>query len=305
MSALIGSNPIELFYQIQCVAYVQVAVTVAIFYDHFTTWDLEVELVWKRKWTVVTVLFIINRYLGDFLPLYLTSELILSPSPGGKCNPAVVKVMQWGCHFMMWSMQAIMQYRICCMYKHSRRLIVLVVGGFIVEILSMLAIDFLYLLRITVGIEPLPGVHMCVSYPTNWYFVAWLPVFGYELITLLLGLRAGISYYKESRFLPFKFRRHPLHFILLRDSILYPILAFVVGVINVVGWSSPMSSSTPVASGLLHLFARILGCRLILNLREAYYLPLQEECDLDDKLQTLAFDHSNDEIATGERKVFA
>lgn len=121
---------------------------------------------------------------------------------------------------------------------------VLVVGAFIVEILSMLAIDFLYLLRITgenyfspqetlqfnhpsfstVGIEPLPGVHMCISYPTNWYFVAWIPVFGYELIILLLGIRAGISYFKESRSLPLKFRRYPLYSILLRDSILYPIM---------------------------------------------------------------------------------
>ena len=44
---------------------------------------------------------------------------------------------------------AIMQYRICCMYKRSRRIVVLVVGAFIVEMLSMLAIDFLYLLHIT------------------------------------------------------------------------------------------------------------------------------------------------------------
>ena len=74
-----------------------------------------------------------------------------------------------------------------------------------------------------VGIEPLPAsVHMCISYPTDWYFVAWIPVFGYELIILLLGPRAGISYFKESRSLPPTFRRHSLHSILLRDSILYP-----------------------------------------------------------------------------------
>jgi len=202
---------------------------------------------------------------------------------------------------MIWSMQAIMQYRICCMYKCSRRIVVLVVGAFIVEMLLMLAIDFLYLLHVTVGIEPLPGVHMCITYPTNWYFVAWIPVFGYELIILLLGLRAGISYFKESRLLPPKFRRRPLHFILLRDSILYPIVAFAIGVLHLLSWSRPMSSSTPVASGLIHLFSRILGCRLILNLREAYYLPLQEECDLNESLSTLAFDHTNDEIETRAR----
>ena len=67
---------------------------------------------------------------------------------------------------MIWSMQgslqklycnhvltlrnpAIMQYRICCMYTRSRRIVVLVVGAVIVEMFSMLAIDFLYLLYMT------------------------------------------------------------------------------------------------------------------------------------------------------------
>ena len=53
---------------------------------------------------------------------------------------------------------------------------------------------------------------MCISYPTDWYFVAWISVFGYESIILLLGLRAGISYFKESRSLPLMFEG--IHYIL-------------------------------------------------------------------------------------------
>ena len=74
------------------------------------------------------------------------------------------------------------------------------------------------------GIEPLPGVHMCISYPTNWYFVSWIPIFCYELLILILGIRAGIIFLKEARLLPSKFGRQSLRSILLRDSILYPIM---------------------------------------------------------------------------------
>ena len=44
-----------------------------------------------------------------------------------------------------------------------------------------------------------------------------------------------------------------------------------------------------MAAGLSQLFSRILGCRLILNLREAYYLPFEEECGRNEGLQALVF----------------
>ena len=63
---------------------------------------------------------------------------------------------------MLWSMQgsfqelyldcvltfshpAIMQYRICCMYDYSRKIVILVAVAFTAEMLSMLVIDLLYL----------------------------------------------------------------------------------------------------------------------------------------------------------------
>ena len=78
------------------------------------------------------------------------------------------KVEQWGCHIMIWSMQgllqelylncvltfphtAIMQYRICCMYDYSRKIVILVAVAFTAEMLSMLVIDLLYLRRIIGG----------------------------------------------------------------------------------------------------------------------------------------------------------
>ena len=45
---------------------------------------------------------------------------------------------------------AIMQYRICCMYNYSRKIVILVAIAFAAEMLSMLAIDFLYLRHIII-----------------------------------------------------------------------------------------------------------------------------------------------------------
>ncbi|EDQ99372.1 uncharacterized protein LACBIDRAFT_335043 [Laccaria bicolor S238N-H82] len=173
MEALLKSNPVELLHQIQSVGYIQVILifpyltTAHILGLQVTTWDLE-----KKKWTIVTVLFVINYH----------------------AIPNLLKI------------------------------VILVVIAFTAEILAMLVIDFLYLRHIIMGIEPLPGVHMCISYPTNWYFVSWIPIFGYELLILILGIRAGILFFKEARMLPSNFGKQSLRSILLRDSILYPIM---------------------------------------------------------------------------------
>lgn len=79
-------------------------------------------------------------------------------------------------------------------------------------------------------------------------------------------------------------------------SNLLPVQAFKkVGTLNILGWAQPENYYMPIAYGLAQLFSRILGCRLILNLRETYYLPFEEECGQPDKLPTLIFQDTDDE----------
>ncbi|EDR07788.1 uncharacterized protein LACBIDRAFT_327493 [Laccaria bicolor S238N-H82] len=111
--------------------YFQVAVTVAALYDHLITLDVE-----RKKWSAVNVFFIINRYFGEALPLRMFVQNLLHPLTSmltASCAFSLVfqdsckiasKVQGWGCHVLIWSMQAIMLYRICCLYKHSRKLMV-------------------------------------------------------------------------------------------------------------------------------------------------------------------------------------
>ncbi|KIJ62719.1 hypothetical protein HYDPIDRAFT_41847 [Hydnomerulius pinastri MD-312] len=47
----------------------QMAPYVVMLYDHLLTFDQEVELVWKRSWTLSTVLYVILRYAGGMFGL--------------------------------------------------------------------------------------------------------------------------------------------------------------------------------------------------------------------------------------------
>jgi len=48
---------------------------------------------------------------------------------------------------------------------------------------------------------------------------------------------------------------------------------------------------THIAVGFAIFIPRILGCHLILNLREAYYRPFEEENGVGRMITTLQFDH--------------
>ncbi|KAF5313612.1 hypothetical protein D9611_010224 [Ephemerocybe angulata] len=47
-----------------------IACMTLVLYDHLTTLDLEIELIWKKKWSLIQVLYLINRYLPDISFLY-------------------------------------------------------------------------------------------------------------------------------------------------------------------------------------------------------------------------------------------
>ncbi|EDQ99747.1 uncharacterized protein LACBIDRAFT_315296 [Laccaria bicolor S238N-H82] len=271
---MLGSSFASLTQQAQFQTYFQVAITAAVLYDHVITLDVE-----KKKWSAVNVFFIINRYLGEAVPLYLARVLILRFSPQDlqliqllRCNIAS-KVQGWGSHVVIWSMQAIMLYRICCLYKNSRKVTIWMSILFALEIISMVVTDALYLRDLPShggsnaptssgpsspcppgpppsggppgpppsggppghppsGLPPpsssgLPfsqgNIPVCLVFSPSWYLISWTPIFVLELLILLMGLRAGLSYFKETRSLP-SLNRFPLHSILLRDSILFPMM---------------------------------------------------------------------------------
>lgn len=191
----------------------------------------------------------------------------------------LVKVEAWGSTVLIWSMQAIMQYRVSCMYKHQRKAVFLMVTAFAIEVLSMAAINLVYLRRTIERAASIEKLNLCIGvhFPGR-YTVYWIAVFVFELMIFILGFQAGLVYFRESRLIH-SLGKHGLRKILIRDSILFPLIAFIVGGVNVFVWSRLASYSITISVTFSQLLSRILGCRLVLNLREAYYLPFESEVD--------------------------
>ncbi|KAF8166005.1 hypothetical protein B0H34DRAFT_258760 [Crassisporium funariophilum] len=191
---------------------------------------------------------------------------------------AVDQVKGWGNWAVLWSMQGIMIYRVSSMYYHSRKMICLLVSCFVVEI------------AITSTMQSLPydvvfgSGHLtsCVEkvFP-RWYRVFWTPIILFESLIFGVSIFKGIRFYKSAStingIIHTSLGRKSLMYTLLRDSILFPFIALILCFLNVIGWGYFSFTTIMAIVAISGFMARLLGCRLILNLREAYYRPFEEE----------------------------
>lgn len=253
-------------------------------YDHLTTLDLEVELVWKRpKWSLVQVLFLINRYVGDALQIFSAFVLVrhIVMDTIASCNFINV-LMGFLATIVMCAMQGIMSYRVSSMYNHNHTIVVVLVAALVLEVSLVILVQIL-----TIGVhspvpQPAPGVRLCAqdSFP-SWMYTLWIPIIAFELLVLVLSLSLAVKYYQSVRLMRRINAKPPdsLPYILLRDSITFPFICLVICILNLISWIRLPYLVTQFTFAFAAFAPIILGSRLILNLREAYYQPFIEELD--------------------------
>jgi len=180
------------------------------------------------------------------------------------------------------TMQGIMSYRVSSMYNHNRKIVILLIAAFVLELSLVVVIQILILGVHSLIPEPAPGVSLSAqdSFP-SWTYAAWIPIMMFELLVLLLSLALAFKYYQTLRvFKASNTRWYPsnsLVYILLRDSITFPFICLIICILNLVACARFPYLVTQFTFCLAAFVPIILGSRLILNLRETYYQPFVEE----------------------------
>ncbi|KAF9010777.1 hypothetical protein BDQ17DRAFT_1538390 [Cyathus striatus] len=182
---------------------------------------------------------------------------------------------------IIWSMQGIMQLRISAMYGHSWKIIMLLLFFFICEVVSMSTTAGILFSETYVKQEDITnsGTVKAVIYSPILYG-CWIATVIMEALILVLALYAGYLHTATTRQMG-NARTPFLAFTVIRDSILFPFLAFISYTITTIGWKyfpGPYAFGD-VVSSFSSLVACVSGPRIILNLREAFYLPFTNEYD--------------------------
>ncbi|KAH6904956.1 hypothetical protein BKA70DRAFT_1153467, partial [Coprinopsis sp. MPI-PUGE-AT-0042] len=285
----------------------QVAGSTIVFYDHLTTLDQEIELIWLREWSFTSFLFFLTRYVGGACFVHTWATTWASGSLLDKVSASMLEVQAWLSQVAILAMNTIIVKRVVCMYNGDRRVLsVLAIAVFITAayslILTILAPNFkgvvvrIQLTRVFETCQPVME-HGLRAIPTH-YLVLLAIIFMFEAILFLLSLAQGIRFVREKQResqprastrvsigsgcimqwqIIWKTRRD-LASVLLRDSILFPFINLMLATLNIMAGRGHLSPKSIQGIRMLSAVSiPTIGCRLILNLREAYYKPFRDE----------------------------
>ncbi|KAF9010796.1 hypothetical protein BDQ17DRAFT_944349 [Cyathus striatus] len=231
-------NTIEFVKQHGLMAELQLAMTVVIIYDHITTIDREIEYIWRRKRSLPQILFIINRYVGDLISIVATVEtVVLSPAVQNKIYAYVIS-RGIGITFVIWSMQGIMLHRISAMYNHSKTILFLMLSIYSCEVITMTVIVGIIISNIYVQeVVIVPDVATIkVAIVSPIICGTWIAPVIMEALLLSLALYAGFQHIAITREIESSNDRPSWVFVLVRDSILFPFIAFASYISTAIWW---------------------------------------------------------------------
>ncbi|KDR69340.1 hypothetical protein GALMADRAFT_256190 [Galerina marginata CBS 339.88] len=276
-------------------SFLALAAATCTIYDHLTTLDDEIELIWKRpRWSPVQYLFLVNRYAGDAMQFYSAFVFVrhIMGHTHQNGNPLNI-LLGYLVTVVLGSMQGIMVYRVSSMYSHKRKIIYFLAVSLVLEVTFVIFVQ-LYAYKFNTPVpDPAPGVHLCSqnSWPSFMYTV-WIPIAIFEFVVLSLSLSLAIKYYQSVKDLPaIRPTAIPWHnsdsllYILLRDSITFPFICLTICIVNFFIWMLLPYLAVQISFTVASFAPCIIGSRLIINLREAYYKPFIEECNVGVNVQ--------------------
>ncbi|KAH6904991.1 hypothetical protein BKA70DRAFT_1402963 [Coprinopsis sp. MPI-PUGE-AT-0042] len=260
----------------------QVAGSSIVLWDHATMLDQEIEFVWLRKWSFTTFLYIVTRYVGDVafihgtISVFVTGEFLnkMGVDKDSRC-PSVQQVQSWLGQTAFFAMNGIVIKRVVCICDSDRR-----VFRALTIVLAMLAVHS--------AISTILASGRSDSFP-SWHWAFAVLMFAFDALVFGLSLLQGIRFACENRRMRCDGRkvgilehlwrtRRTLASVLLRDSITFPIINLVLAMLIILAWIAKLHPGW-MASIITATAASVptLGCRLLLNLRTAYYKPFREE----------------------------
>ncbi|KAH7930293.1 hypothetical protein BV22DRAFT_1125027 [Leucogyrophana mollusca] len=234
-----------------------------VLYDHALTFRREVELIWKRAWSLTTFLFLLTRY-GGGLVLMATAPEFLSTSLSDT---------------FMSSSPGVMQLRIYAMSQMSKKILALMLVPFVAEIVTNVVFfqEFYTSGTMHMTSEPVPGFRMCSATTTdqslsgkNQYFIdMYIPNLCFEFLLLALSLWAGFRDAARTREYSGRWTMCPTMRILITYNVLYFFAVFAVS-----GGSMGISAEYLfIIIGFTFATVIILATRLVLALRTLSSLP--------------------------------
>ncbi|KIK42796.1 hypothetical protein CY34DRAFT_752736 [Suillus luteus UH-Slu-Lm8-n1] len=266
-----------------------VAAGVVVVYDWTLTIGQEIELIWRQRWSLMTMLYLVIRYIG--IPYSVTNTLqymTVVPLTDGVMQAALLGV--------------IVIARLHAMYQRSRIMLIFLVIIFVVFNIACGVLAAIGLKYVVAEEMILSGMYMCGfedgSQVQLLFSMIWTLNTVWEILALCLSVWIAVKHFRDLRRLGPStgstigdcFR------VLIQSHVLYFASFAGVSCLQLIILSPDLANSDPVGALILNGVLQILtvvqmfvlGPRLILSIRE-YHAKLVANSDADTNMNSIVF----------------
>ncbi|KAG1775295.1 hypothetical protein EV702DRAFT_455966 [Suillus placidus] len=286
-------------YLYRVASYFAVAGSVGVFYDWVLTFGQEVELIWRQRWSLMTVLYLSVRYLGIAFAVLQIPGNIPTISVTDTVSWILYAVLTWMSVIVFPMLRVIMIARLHAMYQRSRKVLIFLIVTFLADTIFNVVAAVMST-RHTSGEELiLSGTYVCsINYGGTILLdsVTWILGTAWEAFALCLAVWIAVKHFRE-------LRQHSAggiirdgFTVLIKSHVLYFASFVVVSCFHLIIFLDPTISADPVSieiviellqiATVVQLF--VLGPRLILGVRE-YHAKLVADSGAATSMTSIAF----------------
>ncbi|TFK62651.1 hypothetical protein BDN72DRAFT_382160 [Pluteus cervinus] len=238
-------------------------------YDLLLTLGLEVDLLWPSKWTLIKVVYLLQRYL----PLIDLSMIIALNWQFGEVVDSQVCEILWKTTNWFWFVgmtlsEGILMRRTLAVWGNSRKLCIALIISAICCIIPVYLFSGLYLESLTFYSISSPGLYCYATDQGHNHimYLCWVFLTAYDVGLLILTAIPGFRAYKSG------IRQSTLTQVLYRDGILYYVYLVAFSVANMFPLKKlPGDQGVSMLISTERVMYSVLASHVILHLREQAY----------------------------------
>ncbi|KAG1779069.1 hypothetical protein EV702DRAFT_119104 [Suillus placidus] len=282
-------------------SYILVSASTVVIYDCVLTLGQEIELIWRQRWSLMTVLYLSIRYIGT---IYIVTYILDSPtvSLSDAVSNDIEITQSWVNVVVTAMMGVIMIARLHALYQGSRKMLIFLIVIF-------LAVNIACIVLTTIGIKFIVGEEVILSntYACGYNYegdvellitMVWILGTAWEVLALFLSVWIAVGHFRDMR----QFRSstgsivEDCFTVMIKSHLLY-FASFTTVACLQLGHISPAildsnSVGTEIYTGILQISLIVqmfvLGPRLILSVRE-YNARLVTDSDAGTHMTSIAF----------------
>ncbi|TFK63332.1 hypothetical protein BDN72DRAFT_847722 [Pluteus cervinus] len=248
--------------------YLSLASATLYLYDLLLTLHLEIDLLWPSKWTLIKVLYLLQRYL----PLLDTVVIMMSWQFGEISNIQTCKTLfmgfGWSCLIGMTLSEVVLTCRTLAVWGNMTRIRI---GLFLFSLSCMIPLYWTMAkesLAITYHSIPIPGMYCLATAGPGIRYLCWTLLTVYDLGLLILITTRAFRSRNSGRAI----RRSTLSQVVYQDGVLYYLYLVALSTMNIaLILSLPGNFATLLVTNIQRVSYSILTSRVVLHIRKQAY----------------------------------